>query len=52
MCSNKPIIYDLMEFPETVISIAIEPKTTADEDKLQKHFDQLKLEDPSFKLFA
>tara|TARA_B100001971_G_scaffold214585_1_gene252846 strand:- start:51615 stop:53690 length:2076 start_codon:yes stop_codon:yes gene_type:complete len=47
--SNKPIIYDLMEFPETVISIAIEPKTTADEDKLAKVLDQLKVEDPSFK---
>ena len=47
--TNKPIIYDLMEFPETVISIAIEPKTTADEDKLSKTLDQLKIEDPSFK---
>lgn len=47
--SNRPIIYDLMEFPETVISIAIEPKTTADEDKLSKVLDQLKVEDPSFK---
>lgn len=47
--ANKPIIYDLMEFPETVISIAIEPKTSADEDKLTKTLDQLKIEDPSFK---
>ncbi len=47
--TNKPIIYDLMEFPETVISIAIEPKTTADEDKLSKTLEQLKMEDPSFK---
>lgn len=47
--TNKPIIYDLMEFPETVISIAIEPKTTADEDKLSKTLEQLKIEDPSFK---
>ncbi len=47
--TNKPIIYDLMEFPETVISIAIEPKTTADEDKLTKTLEQLKMEDPSFK---
>jgi elongation factor G len=45
---HKPIIYDLMEFPETVISIAIEPKTTADEDKLQTTLDYLKIEDPSF----
>ena len=49
LCSeHKPIIYDLMEFPETVISIAIEPKTTQDEEKLQKTLDYLKIEDPSF----
>ena len=45
---HKPIIFDLMDFPETVISIAIEPKTSADEDKLQKTLDYLKIEDPSF----
>lgn len=45
---HKPIIFDLMEFPETVISIAIEPKTSADEDKLTKTLDYLKIEDPSF----
>ncbi len=44
--SNKPIIFDLMEFPETVISIAIEPKTSADEDKLHKVLEQLKMEGP------
>lgn len=47
--SNRPIIFDLMEFPETVISIAIEPKTSADEDKLHKVLEQLRMEDPSFK---
>lgn len=45
---NKPIIYDLMEFPETVISVAIEPKTAADEKKLLTSLEQLKNEDPSF----
>ncbi|MBH47065.1 MAG: elongation factor G [Halobacteriovorax sp.] len=45
---NKQIIYDLMDFPESVISIAIEPKTTADEKKLMESLKQLKLEDPSF----
>ena len=49
LCSeHKPIIFDLMEFPETVISIAIEPKTSQDEEKLQKTLDYLKIEDPSF----
>lgn len=42
------IVYDLMDFPETVISIAIEAKTTKDEDKLLSTLDQLKREDPSF----
>lgn len=45
---HKPIIYDLMEFPETVISVAIEPKTTADEKKLIESLTQLSKEDPSF----
>ncbi len=45
---HKPIIYDLMQFPETVISVAIEPKTTADEKKLMTSLEQLKMEDPSF----
>jgi elongation factor G len=45
---NKPIVYDLMDFPETVISVAIEPKTTADEKKLLSTLEQLKNEDPSF----
>lgn len=45
---HKPIIYDLMDFPETVISIAIEPKTTADEKKLLESLDHLTKEDPSF----
>jgi elongation factor G len=49
---NKPIIYDLMEFPETVISVAIEPKTTADEKKLLIALEQLKNEDPSFSFKA
>jgi elongation factor G len=46
---HKPIIFDLMLFPETVISIAIEPKTSADETKLMTTLEQLIKEDPSFK---
>jgi len=45
---HRPIIYDLMDFPETVISVAIEPKTTVDEKKLMAALEQLKVEDPSF----
>lgn len=49
LCSeHKQIVFDLMEFPETVISVAIEPKTAADEKKLMASLDQLKSEDPSF----
>ena len=49
LCSEgKGIIYDLMNFPETVISVAIEPKTGADEKKLMSALGSLKLEDPSF----
>jgi elongation factor G len=46
---HKPIIFDLMNFPETVISIAIEPKTSADEKKLEEALENLKMEDPSFR---
>jgi elongation factor G len=49
LCTDhKPLMYDLMDFPETVISVAIEPKTTADEKKMMESLDQLKMEDPSF----
>ena len=49
ICDNhKPIIYDLMDFPDSVISVAIEPKTAADEKKLMEALSRLKLEDPSF----
>jgi len=45
---HKPMIYDLMEFPESVISIAIEPKTAGDADKLNQVLQNLKIEDPTF----
>ncbi|MCP4913641.1 MAG: elongation factor G [Oligoflexia bacterium] len=49
LCADhKPIVFDLMEFPETVISVAIEPKTAADEKKLMEVLGQLQIEDPSF----
>ena len=49
LCLEKSkVIYDLMEFPETVISLAIEPNTSADEKKLSAALGQLQLEDPSF----
>lgn len=45
---NRTIIFDLMQFPEAVISVAIEPKTANDEKKLMESLEQLGLEDPSF----
>ena len=47
---NAPIVLETLEFPEPVISIAIEPRTTADMDKLAQSLDRLALEDPSFKV--
>jgi len=51
LCSPKsPIILESLDFPDPVISIAIEPKTTADLDKLAQSLDRLAVEDPSFKV--
>jgi len=47
---KKPIILESMHFPEPVISIAIEPKTKGDVDKLGSSLHKLALEDPSFKV--
>ena len=51
LCDEKsPIILEAMEFPEPVISIAIEPKTKADQDKLSVALGKLASEDPSFRV--
>ncbi len=47
---NKPILLESIEFPEPVISIAIEPKTKADQDKLGAALTRIAQEDPSFRL--
>lgn len=47
---DDPIILDMMDFPEPVISIAIEPKSKADEVKLNDSLEKISLEDPSFKI--
>jgi elongation factor G len=47
---NNPIILESMEFPEPVISVAIEPKTKADQEKLSLSLSKLAQEDPSFKI--
>ena len=51
LCStDSPVILESLDFPEPVISIAIEPKTTADMEKLAQSLDRLAIEDPSFKV--
>jgi elongation factor G len=44
----NPIILEVMRFPEPVISVAIEPKTKADQDKLGMSLQKLSEEDPTF----
>ena len=48
--SYKLIILESMQFPEPVISVAVEPKTHADQDKLGMALARLSQEDPSFKV--
>jgi len=51
ICTEKePIILESMNFPEPVISIALEPKTKGDVEKLGVSLHKLTLEDPSFKV--
>ena len=51
ICDQKhPIRFESVVFPEPVIAIAIEPKTTADLDKLMKSLERLENEDPSFRV--
>jgi len=47
---EKPIVLEAMEFPEPVISIAIEPKTKSDQEKLGIALQKLAIEDPSFRV--
>jgi elongation factor G len=49
---KHPIVLETMEFPDPVISIAIEPKTKADLDKLGGALGKLAYEDPSFRTFT
>ena len=53
LCDEKfPVILESMEFPEPVISIAIEPKTKADQEKMGIALAKLAEEDPTFKTFT
>lgn len=51
LCSEKdPVILEKMEFPDPVISIAVEPKTKADQEKMSLALAKLAEEDPSFRV--
>ena len=51
LCSpDRPVLLEEMDFPEPVISIAIEPKTKADQEKLATALQKLSQEDPTFKV--
>ncbi len=53
LCDQKhPIVLERMTFPEPVISIAIEPKTKADLDRLGETLQKLAYEDPSFRFYT
>jgi elongation factor G len=47
---KKPIVLESMDFPEPVISLAIEPKTKADQEKLGVGLGKLMAEDPTFRV--
>lgn len=51
LCANSDqIILEKMEFPDPVISVAIEPKTKADQEKMGIALSKLTVEDPSFRV--
>lgn len=51
LCSPEdPIFFEGMHFPEPLISVAIEPKSAKDEEKLKEVLNILQIEDPSFKV--
>ncbi|HON39503.1 MAG TPA: elongation factor G [Deltaproteobacteria bacterium] len=48
--ASRPVVLESMDFPEPVISIAIEPKTKSDQEKLAMALSRMSMEDPSFKV--
>jgi elongation factor G len=47
---KKPVVLESMDFPEPVISLSIEPKTKADQEKLGAGLQKLMAEDPTFRV--
>lgn len=50
LCDNKAVVLESITFPEPVISVAIEPKTSADQDKMAEALRKLSEEDPTFRV--
>jgi len=51
ICDEKqPVLLEAMDFPQPVISLAIEPKTKADQEKLGQGLGKLMAEDPTFRV--
>ena len=50
LCDNKKVVLENITFPEPVISIAIEPKSTADQEKMGEALRKLSEEDPTFRV--
>ena len=48
--ANKPIVLERMDFPEPVISVAVEPKSKQDQEKMSLALGKLAQEDPSFRV--
>ena len=48
--SNSPIVLERMDFPEPVISVAVEPKSKPDQEKMSLALGKLAQEDPSFRV--
>ena len=50
LCDSKKVILENITFPEPVISVAIEPKTVADQEKMANSLHKLSEEDPTFRV--
>ncbi|MBL8058144.1 MAG: elongation factor G [Anaerolineales bacterium] len=46
--ANKPVVLETISFPDPVIELAVEPKTTADQEKMSEALRKLSEEDPTF----
>ncbi len=49
---SNPVVLESITFPEPVITVAIEPKTTADQDKMAEALHKLSEEDPTFRVHS